>query len=140
MKDKPLNNIDIVATDDFKHCVDGVQDIPLDTRTIQIVAHHLTNWEQLAPYLQLTATDMEEIKRDYPTYTEQKYQCIMIWASKNGEAATVINPLWHIYFDLNDKSLVIKIMKELKRKGTYVVCNSDPMFILLRTMCIVCRC
>ena len=67
---------------------------------------------------------MEEIKHDYPKYMEQKYECIRIWANKNGKAGTIINLLWHIYFDLNDKSLVMKIEEDLRNKGMYMCkCN-----------------
>ena len=48
---------------------------------------------------------------------EQKCECIRIWASKNGKDGTIINLLWHIYFDLNDKSVVMKIVDNLKDKG-----------------------
>ena len=95
-----------------------MKDAPLDPRTIQIVARHLTNWEQLARYLQLTGAEMEDIKCNYPTHEEQKYQCIMHWANENGKAGAIQNTLWHIDFN---KSLVIKIEKDQKRKGTYSV-------------------
>ena len=119
------SHIDINITvafneNDYKDYIEGVQDGPLDTRTTQIVARHLTNWEQLAHYLQLTDAEIEEIKHDYPKYMEQKYECIRIWANKNGKAGTIINLLWHIYFDLNDKSLVMKIEEDLRNKGIYV--------------------
>ena len=63
---------------------------------------------------------MEEIKHDYPKYMEQKYECIRIWANKNGKGGTIISLLRHIYFDLNDKSLVMKIVEDLRNKGIYV--------------------
>ena len=57
---------------------------------------------------------MEEIKHDYHTYKEQKYQVIKCWVNKSGKAGTIINLLRHIYFDLNDKRLVMKVVEELK--------------------------
>ena len=97
--------------------IDGVEDDPLDPRTIQIVARHLITWEQLARYLLLTEAEIKEIQHDYPKYMEQKYQCIAVWTSKNGKAGTILNLLQHVYFDLNDKSLVMKIVEDLKNKG-----------------------
>ena len=119
MKEHHVNINIIVAFNekDYNSYIEGVQDAPLDARTIEIVARHLTNWEQLAHYLQLTDAETEEIKHDYAKYMQQKYECIRIWASKNGKDGTIINLLWHIYFDLNDKSLVMKIVDNLKDKG-----------------------
>ena len=102
---------------DYKSYIDGVEDDPLDPRTIQIVARHLINWEQLARYLLLTEPEIEEIKHDYPKYMEQKYRCIVVWTRNNGKAGTILNLLWHVYFELNDKSLVMKIVEDLKNKG-----------------------
>ena len=63
---------------------------------------------------------MKEIQYDYPKYMEQKCECITLWASKNGKAGTILNLLRHIYFDINNKSVVMKIVEDLKNKGIYV--------------------
>ena len=58
---------------------------------------------------------MEEIKQNDPQdYNEQKYKSIKCWVKKNGKTATYITLLRHIYFDLNDKSLVMNIVERLK--------------------------
>ena len=107
---------------DLKSYVDGVEDAPLDNFTAQIIARHLEKWVAFARYLQLTDAEIEEIKHDYPQhYMEQKYQCIMRWAKKNGKTGTIINILREIYFNLNDKSLVMKIVEDLKNKGMLYV-------------------
>ena len=105
--------------------MDGVQNSPLDNCSILIVARHLTNWEQLAKCLQLTDAEMGKIKHDYPKCTDQKYQSIMLWANKNGKAGTIINLLQHIYFGLNDGSLVMRIAESLKHKGTYKITSNN---------------
>ena len=105
-------NILYVASDDFQSCTDGVQDGPLDNWTIQIVVRHLTNLKQLAKCLQLANNETGKIKHGY--------QYIMLWASKSGKAGTILNLLHNIYFGLNEKSLVMRIVENLKHKGTYV--------------------
>ena len=78
----------------------------------------LPKWEELSRYLELTDAEVEEIKHDYShAYKEQKFQCIKRWVQKNGKDGTLIRLLRHVYFDLEDKSLVINIVTDLQQSG-----------------------
>ena len=89
--------------------------MPLNNAIIQMVANHLITWEELARYLELSDAEEEEIKRNHPhDYKEQKYQCIKRWAKRNGKTATLINLLRQIYFNLEDKLLVTRIVQQLQ--------------------------
>ena len=133
-----LYNINITVAfneQDYKSYIDGVEDYALDPRTIQIVARNLTDWKQLACYLLLTEAEIEEIKHDYPKYIDQKYRCIVVWTRKNSKAGTILNLLWHVYFELNDKSVVMKIVEDLKNKGIHEIhCMVDVYTIVICTV------
>ena len=99
---------------DFNDYINGVEDVPLNNAIIQIVANHLITWEELSRYLELTDAEEEEIKHNHPhDYKEQKYQCLKCWAKRNGKTATLITLLRQIYFNLEDKPLVMSIVNNL---------------------------
>lgn len=118
---------------DFNSYIEGVQDILLDTHngTIQVAACHLEQWEELSRYLELTDTEVEEIEHNYSqNYKEQKYQCIKCWVKKNRESATLKNLLRKIYFNLKDKSVVMRIVDDLQHgsKQPSYICNYVCMY------------
>jgi len=83
------------------------------------VVQHLPKWEALSRCLELSDAVVEEIKyNNAHDYEEQKYQCIKQWVRQNGKAATLKRLLWVIYFNLQDKSLVMNIVQTLK--GTVI--------------------
>ena len=100
--------------EDFKSYINALKDECLvnNENTVCIVAKHLLEWEKLARILGLSEPKIVEIRNDYPhNYGEQKYQCIMKWINESGQAATLIALLRKVYFELEDKSLVIKIVE-----------------------------
>ena len=113
---------------DFSSYISGVEDVPLNNIIILKVVKHLTTWEELSRYLELSDAEEEEIKSNHPNnYNEQKYRCIKCWEKKNGKTATLICLLRHIYFSLEDKRLVHKVVEDLQQlqsKQTYNV-NMD---------------
>lgn len=65
---------------DFNNYVEGVKDGPLDNFSIQVVANHVIEWEELSRYLELNDPEVEIIKHDNPqNCKEQKFQCIKCW-------------------------------------------------------------
>ena len=87
----------------------------MDNPIIQTVVRHLEQWEELSRHLQLSDAEVEEIKHNYlKDYKEQKFQCIKYWVKKNGKTATLINLLRQIYFNLQDKSIVMNTVEDLK--------------------------
>ena len=96
---------------------------------IQTVANNLETWEGLARHLDLQEVTVKEIKHDYKTYNEQKFQCIKQWVKLNGKAATLHSLLWTIYFHLSDKSTIMKITESLhsKEQCGACVCVSVPV-------------
>ena len=126
-RDTTENILSIIFTafneKDFGSYIAGVEDVPLNNIIIQKVVKHLTSWETLSRYLELSDAEEEEIKSNHPhNYNEQKYQCIKCWQKKNGKAATLICLLRHLYFCLEDKCLVHKVVEDLQQlqsKQTY---------------------
>ena len=54
------------------------------------IAYHLEKWEQLAPFIELSDADQQEIKEDYDhQYRLQKREALRRWRDKVGNAATV---------------------------------------------------
>ena len=113
---------------DFNSYVEGIEDCPLDNFIIQVLVKHIIKWEELSRYLELSDPEVETIKRDYSQdYDEQKFQCIKCWVKKNGKDATLITLLQHIYFNLQDKTIVMNIVDDLtngrKRSGEQISYN-----------------
>jgi len=97
------------------------------------VVEHLTKWEALSRYLELSDAVVEEIKyNNAHDYEEQKYQCIKQWVRQNGKVATLKKLLWIIYFNLKDKSLVMNTVQTLKDTGkifgdVFILVSSYPI-------------
>ena len=100
--------------EDFKSYTNTLKDECLvnNENTVRIIAKHLLEWEKLARILGLSEPKIIEIRNNNPhNYGEQKYQSIMKWINEFGQAATLITLLRKVYFELEDKSLVIMIVK-----------------------------
>ena len=52
------------------------------------LAEEIVKWEHLARILDLTESDIEEIKNDCANYLEKKTQCLIKWKQKFGSKAT----------------------------------------------------
>lgn len=53
------------------------------------VARDLVDWEEIAPFLEVTESEQKEIKEDYHSrYNLQKRAALRIWRWKNGDKAT----------------------------------------------------
>ena len=64
---------------------DEVSDKDLAT----IARDHLSNWESLRPYLELSHAQKEEIRRSCPgDYGKQKQECLEVWKQTKGNEAT----------------------------------------------------
>ena len=100
--------------EDFKSYTNGVEDQHLvkNDHTVKVVVKHLTEWEPLGRILGLSEAIIVEIRNNNPqNYKEQKYQCIMKWMSEHGQDAKLITLLRKIYFDLENKSLVMNVVE-----------------------------
>ena len=53
-----------------------------------IARDHLTSWEPLRPFLDLTRPQEETIRRTYPDYGKQKEECLQLWRQTKGKKAT----------------------------------------------------
>ena len=62
---------------------------PITDIHIAMIAKEMTCWESLAPFLQITKGEEEEIARDYKhKYELQKREALRLWIEKNGGKAT----------------------------------------------------
>ena len=62
---------------------------PITDMHIAMIAKEMTCWESLAPFLQITKGEEEEIARDYKhKYELQKREALRLWKEKNGGKAT----------------------------------------------------
>ena len=60
-----------------------------DKHLAVIARKHLTQWEQLRPFLELNMAQEEEISKSYQTdYGLQKRKCLMMWQEVKGDGAT----------------------------------------------------
>jgi hypothetical protein len=59
-------------------------------RDLAVIARdHLTDWENLQPFLGLSRAQKKEIARSYPgDYGLQKQECLEVWKEKIGREAT----------------------------------------------------
>ena len=104
--------------EDFKTYTNTLKDECLvnNENTVRVVAEQILKWEPLGRVLGLSEPKIIVIQiNNQHDYEEQKYQCIMKWISERGQATTLITLLRKIYFELEDKSLVMKITQ-----STYV--------------------
>ena len=69
-----------------------VLSVLLDTPVVSIhlaqIADGLMNWEDVAPFLELSAAEEEEIRRDERTYKMQKRKALLRWKEKKGMNGT----------------------------------------------------
>ena len=63
---------------------------PMPISLLDEIAYHLEEWEELAPYIELTEAEQEEIKNDYDKqYLLQKRQALRRWRKKGHLNATL---------------------------------------------------
>ena len=63
---------------------------PMPISLLDEIAYHLEEWEELAPYIELTEAEQEEIKNDYDKqYLLQKQQALRRWRKKGHLNATL---------------------------------------------------
>ena len=53
-----------------------------------IARDHLSNWESLRPYLELSRQQEKEIHNTYHDYGRQKCECLEVWKELKGNKAT----------------------------------------------------
>ena len=68
----------------------GLLEKPMPISLLDEIAYHLVEWEELAPYIELTEAEQEEIKNDYDKqYLLQKRQALRRWRKKGHLNATL---------------------------------------------------
>ena len=68
----------------------GLLEKPMPISLLDETAYHLEEWEELAPYIELTEAEQEEIKNDYnKQYLLQKRQALRRWRKKGHLNATL---------------------------------------------------
>ena len=68
----------------------GLLEKPMPISLLDETAYHLEEWEELAPYIELTEAELEEIKNDYDKqYLLQKRQALRRWRKKGHLNATL---------------------------------------------------
>jgi hypothetical protein len=62
----------------------------INDRDLAVIARdHLTDWENLQPFLGLNRAQKKEIANSYPRdYGKQKRECLEVWKEKIGREAT----------------------------------------------------
>ena len=103
---QPLVCVDILAEADLLNAAvamsteDVVKDVlrgvseadrasPITDVHIAMIAKETTRWERLAPFLDLSEAEEEEIAEDYKgDYELQKREALRLWKQKNGRRAT----------------------------------------------------
>ena len=63
-------------------------DTPVSSIHLAQIADGLMNWEDVAPFLELSAAEEEEIRRDERTYKMQKRKALLGWKEKKGMNGT----------------------------------------------------
>ena len=67
----------------------GLGETICDTDLATIARDHVTDWDSLAPYLELSRPQREEIRRSNPAdYRMQKRECLEVWKEMKGNEAT----------------------------------------------------
>ena len=101
-----------------------------DNVSILKIAVKLRDWKALACFLELSDATIEEIERDNERqYREQKFQCIKFWVMQNGRKATLKNLLRVMYFQLENKSLVMEIVQALKYCKCVLLLSNEYLYI-----------
>ena len=92
-----------------------------DLHTADLVSH-FTEWEMLAPYIDLTETDERDIRGEYPNNPKlQRRQCLRLWKQRNGSKATY-RKLIKAFFDLRRIDVAEKL-KDLAEKSKNISSN-----------------
>lgn len=55
---------------------------------LSTIASWICSWEMVAPYLGITPSEEQTIKKNYSGYGEQKYKMLLLWKEKLGKSAT----------------------------------------------------
>ena len=63
-------------------------DTPVASIHLAQIAGGLINWEDVAPFLELSAAEEEEIRRDERTYKMQKRKALLRWKERKGMNGT----------------------------------------------------
>ena len=64
-------------------------DTPITDQDIAIIARdHLVKWEELAPHLELTVQQENEIRLTFWEYADQKCEALCTWKRNKGNGAT----------------------------------------------------
>ena len=85
-----------------------------DTDLAIIARDHLSNWENLHPFLELSPACMMEIFRSCPRdYREQKCKCLRVWKEEMGSRATY-RALIFAAEEANNKQLADNVRDMLK--------------------------
>ena len=82
------------------------------------IANDLVEWNMIAPFLDLTESEQEEIREDYPNqYNLQKREALRKWRAKNRDKATY-KVLIEIFCSQNRVKLAEIVAKELASNNT----------------------
>ena len=83
--------------------------LPCTDNNLVFLSKLITDWREMAPYLDLTKTDEEDILTRYPRSAPcQRIEMLRIWSQKNGPDATY-KRLAGIFQDCDRKDLFSKI-------------------------------
>ena len=55
---------------------------------LEQIVEHIVNWEELAPYFNITEAEQQEIKANVHQYKLQKRNMLWKWIEKKGNSAT----------------------------------------------------
>ena len=64
-------------------------DEQVSDRDLAIIARdHLTDWEALCPFLELSCQQKKEIRNSFTDNAKQKQECLEVWKETHGKKAT----------------------------------------------------
>lgn len=93
--------------------------VKLVDKDLADIASMMTNPFTLAPHLDIRNPQLENLKRDYPTHNEQKYQMLCLWRRKLGSRAT-LNSLVKILCEQDQVNLAEEILDHFINKCKYI--------------------
>ena len=77
------------AKDIMDNIPPSLLDTPVEDIDIEMLAKKMTEWQELAPYLDLTPAEEREIAEDYACrFRLQKREALIKWKEKHGRKAT----------------------------------------------------
>ena len=76
------------AVDALKQIPRELLDSPVSDKHVAEISRQLVKWEELAPWLELTPAEEEEVKRSGNLYGHQKREILRTWRRKKGNDAT----------------------------------------------------